>query len=244
MQNLDPDAQDSAPLVVVCTAATELSLFLRHSLECEDIAAIFATSAREGFDQIVSQEPVMALIDCQLPEAPWLLRALSHVMPEESLTILALGAHHGADDPLGYENMGKVHSFPRPLDPASLIETIRRLARQIRVNDRNRLFFADIELDLTARKVWRRRREIRLTGIEFELLSALMREPGRVFSRESLIARAWPRGVFVEARTVNIHIGHLRRRLNAHGGTDLIRTVRGYGYALDRTDLDLERSTP
>ena len=244
MQNLDPDAQDSAPLVVVCTTATELSHFLRHSLECEGIAAIFATSAREGFDQIVSQEPVMALIDCQLPQAPWLFRALSQVMPEESPTILALGRHEGADSSEQHRHMGRVHSFPRPVDPNSLFQMIRRVAGQIRVNDRNRLFFADIELDLVARKVWRQRREIRLTGIEFELLSALMREPGRVFSRESLIARAWPRGVFVEARTVNIHIGHLRRRLNAHAGPDLIRTVRGYGYALDQADLDLEGSTP
>lgn len=242
MRNLHPDARESEPLVVVCTAATELSLFLSHSLGSEGMTAICATSASEGFDHIVSQASVIALVDCQLPEADWLLEALLHAMPEEGLTILALSADDRACPHLGHRQKGRVHSIHRPLDPAGLLKAIRRFAGQMRVSDRNGLVFADIKLDLSARKVWRRSREIRLTGIQFELLSALMREPGRVFSRESLIDRAWPRGVFVDARTVNIHIGHLRRRLNTHAGSDLIRTVRGYGYALDQADLDLERT--
>jgi two-component system phosphate regulon response regulator PhoB len=241
MQNLHPDARQSAPLVVVCTAATELSLFLRHSLGSEGMTAICATSASEGFDHIVSQASVIALVDCQLPEADWLLEALLHAMPEEGLTILALSADDRACSQLGHRQKGRVHSIHRPLDPAGLLKAIRRFAGQMRVNDRNGLVFADIKLDLAARKVWRQRRELRLTGIEFELLATLMREPGRVLSRKSLIAQAWPPGVFVDTRTVNIHIGHLRRQLTAHGEPDLIRTVRGYGYALDRTDPDLER---
>lgn len=244
MQNLHPDARDSAPLVVVCTATTELSLFLRHDLRDEGITAIRASSASEGFDKIVGEARVLALIDCELPKALWLIETLLNVVPEECLTILALSGDDGSGIQLADRHMGRIHSVYRPLDPASLLKTIKRLARQMRVNDRNCLFFADIKLDLAARKVWRKRREIRLTGIEFELLSALMREPGRVFSRRVLIAQAWPPGVFVDTRTVNIHIGHLRRRLAARGEPDLIRTVRGYGYALDRADIDLERNSP
>jgi DNA-binding winged helix-turn-helix (wHTH) protein len=93
--------------------------------------------------------------------------------------------------------------------------------------------FADLVIDLGGRKVWRGGRPILLTRIEFELLHVLSRVPGKVLSRRQLITGAWPQRIHVEPRTVTIHVGHLRKRLMGDGASDLIRTVRGAGYALE-----------
>ncbi|HEY1301824.1 MAG TPA: winged helix-turn-helix domain-containing protein, partial [Stellaceae bacterium] len=87
---------------------------------------------------------------------------------------------------------------------------------------------------LAAHRVSRAERPIHLGPTEFRLLRHLMRHPGRVFSREQLLDAVWGREVYVEARTVDVHIRRLRKALNADGGPDLVRTVRAAGYALDR----------
>ena len=95
--------------------------------------------------------------------------------------------------------------------------------------------FGDLSLDRETRRVHRGGREIHLGPTEFRLLDCLMQRPGRVYDREQLLDLVWGRDVYVEIRTVDVHIGRLRKALNRKGEPDPIRTVRAAGYALDET---------
>merc|ERR1711969_387103 len=95
-----------------------------------------------------------------------------------------------------------------------------------------RLEFDDIVLDAETHKVSRSEKPLKLGPTEFRLLSTFMEKPGRVWSREQLLDRVWGRDIYVDTRTVDVHIGRLRKALGVHGGGDPLRTVRGAGYAL------------
>src|SRR5690606_38005208 len=124
----------------------------------------------------------------------------------------------------------------KPFSMAELVARIRAVLRRTApALAGNVTVFADIVLDREVCRVRRGDRDIRLGPTEFRLLDALMQRPGRVLSREQLLDRVWGREVYVEARTVDVHIGRLRKALNAVGDNDPIRTVRSYGYALDDT---------
>ena len=95
------------------------------------------------------------------------------------------------------------------------------------------LSYADIEMDAERHRVTRCGRPVKLGPTEYRLLSVFMERPGRVWSREQLLDRAWGRDVYLDLRTVDVHVGRLRKALNGAGDTDVIRTVRGAGYAMD-----------
>ena len=94
------------------------------------------------------------------------------------------------------------------------------------------LVYEDIELDAETHRVTRGGRPLKLGPTEFRLLATLMEKPGRVWSREQLLDRVWGRDIYVDTRTVDVHIGRLRKALMQQGGNDPLRTVRGAGYAL------------
>jgi len=94
------------------------------------------------------------------------------------------------------------------------------------------LTYDDILLDSETHKVFRDGTALRLGPTEFRLLATFMEKPGRVFSREQLLDRVWGRDIYVDTRTVDVHVGRLRKALCQHGGGDPLRTVRGAGYAL------------
>ncbi len=120
--------------------------------------------------------------------------------------------------------------------PYSVVELIARVRAQLR---RTRaasigaaLYFQDITLDPETHKVFRAEAQIKLGPTEFRLLRTLMEKPGRVWSRDQLLDRVWGRDIYVDTRTVDVHIGRLRKALSQQGGKDVLRTVRGAGYAL------------
>lgn len=223
---------DGAPLVVVCTAAAELSLFLRHLLESEGIAVEIAVTAEGSLERILHQQASAALIDSQLEGALPLCRRLRETADHDGLRILVLFAADGLESFPAFLAAGMNEGLVRPIEPGFITDLVWRETRQASAFLETRIRFRDVEIDIRGRRVWRSGKEIRLTRIEFELLVLLARNPMTVLSRKELIAGAWPKRVFVEPRTVNVHIGRLRRRLMAKGGGDLIRTVRGSGYAL------------
>jgi two-component system phosphate regulon response regulator PhoB len=94
------------------------------------------------------------------------------------------------------------------------------------------LEWSDITLDPETHKVHRSGKTLKLGPTEFRLLTTFMEKPGRVWSREQLLDRVWGRDIYVDTRTVDVHIGRLRKALMAQGGDDPLRTVRGAGYAL------------
>ena len=122
------------------------------------------------------------------------------------------------------------------IKPYSVIELMARVRTQLRrvrpSSVGERLEYADIVLDAETHRVMRDDDEIKLGPTEFRLLTTLMEKPGRVWSREQLLDRVWGRDIYVDSRTVDVHIGRLRKALCQFGGEDPVRTVRGSGYAL------------
>ena len=122
------------------------------------------------------------------------------------------------------------------IKPYSVIELMARVRTQLRrvrpASIGERLEFDDILLDAETHRVTRGGEAIKLGPTEFRLLSTFMEKPGRVWSREQLLDRVWGRDIYVDTRTVDVHIGRLRKALCQHGGDDPVRTVRGAGYAL------------
>ena len=125
----------------------------------------------------------------------------------------------------------------KPFSPAELIARMRAVMRRSQtITTAQQLRFADLVMDLTAHRVQRGARGIHLGPTEFRLLRHLLQYPGRVFSREQLMDAIWGRDVYVEPRTVDVHIRRLRKAINLDDSEDLIRTVRSAGYALDRPE--------
>jgi two-component system phosphate regulon response regulator PhoB len=133
------------------------------------------------------------------------------------------GLDNGADD-----------YVVKPFSPSELIARLRAVMRRAQPGGaQDVLRFADVEVDTTGHRVSRAGRSVHLGPTEFRLLRYLISHPGRVFTREQLLDAVWGHDVYVEARTVDVHIRRLRKALNADGAIDVIRTVRSAGYALD-----------
>ncbi|MGH7060778.1 MAG: winged helix-turn-helix domain-containing protein, partial [Stellaceae bacterium] len=134
------------------------------------------------------------------------------------------GLDSGADD-----------YVPKPFSLRELMARLRAVMRRAQPGTEDELLqFGEVRMDLAAHRVSRAERPIHLGPTEFRLLRHLMQHPGRVFSREQLLNAVWGHDVYVEARTVDVHIRRLRKALNADGAADIVRTVRAAGYALDR----------
>jgi two-component system phosphate regulon response regulator PhoB len=122
------------------------------------------------------------------------------------------------------------------IKPYSLVELMARVRTQLRRTRPSSvglvLEYDDIRLDPESHKVFRAEKVLKLGPTEFRLLSTFMEKPGRVWSREQLLDRVWGRDIYVDTRTVDVHIGRLRKALCQFGGSDPLRTVRGAGYAL------------
>ena len=120
--------------------------------------------------------------------------------------------------------------------PYSVVELMARLRTQLRrtrpATMGERLSFQDILLDAGEHRVFRSGKTLHLGPTEFRLLSTLMEKPGRVWTREQLLDRVWGRDIYVDTRTIDVHVGRLRKALMKNGGDDPLRTVRGVGYAL------------
>ena len=139
------------------------------------------------------------------------------------------------------EEMDKVRGLETGADdyvikPYSVAELMARLRAQLRrtrsAASNDLLEWQDIRLDSETHKVWRADVLLKLGPTEFRLLTTFLEKPGRVFSRETLLDRVWGRDIYVDSRTVDVHIGRLRKALMQGGGDDPLRTVRGAGYAL------------
>ena len=127
----------------------------------------------------------------------------------------------------------RIETVARPWAPEELIFRVALLLRGRPEPAREALSYADVTIDLRRHVIYRNRRRVNVTPIEFHLLQHLMRYPRRVFTRGELHKAAWPQNVFVELRTIDVHVGKLRRALCSSGESNLIRTVRSCGYALD-----------
>jgi two-component system phosphate regulon response regulator PhoB len=225
------------PYVLVIEDEEALVTLLDYNLAKEGFRVDHAFDGEEGLLKIEEARPDLVILDWMLPKVSGveICRRL-RARPETRRTpILMLTARGEESDRVRGLDVGADDYLVKPFAMKELTARIRALLRRTRpelVDER--LEYADIVLDRAAHRVTRSGRNVRLGPTEFRLLDVLMQRPGRVFSRERLMDAVWGPTTYVELRTVDVHVGRLRRALRQGGAADPIRTVRSAGYALDQ----------
>jgi two-component system phosphate regulon response regulator PhoB len=224
------------PLVLIVDDEAAIVTMLRYNLEKEGFAVSEAADGEEALTRIAERKPDVILLDWMLPLVSGIevCRQIRRAPELRSLPIIMLTARGEESDRVRGLNCGADDYVTKPFSPAELVARIRTVMRRSN-NDpsQEHLRFADVVMDLAAYRVIRDGRPIHLGPTEFRLLRFFMLHPGRVYSREQLLDAVWGHDVYVEPRTVDVHIRRLRKALNVAGNSDIIRTVRSAGYALD-----------
>ena len=224
------------PLVMIVEDEQPLVTMLRYNLEKEGFGVCEASNGEEALVQIAERKPDVVLLDWMLPLVSGIevCRQLRRSPKLRSLPIIMLTARGEEADKIRGLNSGADDYITKPFSPSELIARLRAVIRRSKPDTTGEtLSFAGIAMDLAAHRVLRDNRPVHLGPTEFRLLRFLMEHPGRVYSREQLLDAVWGHDVYVEVRTVDVHIRRLRKALNGPGEIDVIRTVRSAGYALD-----------
>ena len=224
------------PYVLVVEDEDALSALLQYNLDKEGYRVTVAADGEEALVMIDETLPDLIVLDWMLPKVSGVevCRRLRARPETRNLPIIMLTARGEETDRIRGLDTGADDYVIKPFSMSELAARIRAVLRRIRPGlAEDRLHHGDIVVDRVAHRVRRDDREIHLGPTEFRLLDYLMQHPGRVFGREQLLDAVWGSDVYVEARTVDVHIGRLRKALNQYGGGDPIRTVRSAGYSLD-----------
>lgn len=209
---------------------------LRYNFEQEGFRVSSAADGEEALVMVAEDPPDIIVLDWMLPHLSGLevCRQLRRRPETRAIPIIILTARGEEGDRVRGLDSGADDYLAKPFSPRELVARVRAVLRRARpALAEEKLRFGDITMDLAAHRVTRSGRSIHLGPTEFRLLRYLLEHPGRVFSREQLLDAVWGSDVYVEPRTVDVHIRRLRRALNASSSADPIRTVRSAGYALD-----------
>ncbi|MFN7236095.1 MAG: phosphate regulon transcriptional regulator PhoB, partial [Brevundimonas sp.] len=213
-----------------------LATLLQYNLEKEGYQVVIAGDGEEGLVQIDERLPDLILLDWMLPKVSGIevCRRIRGRPETRNVPIIMLTARGEESDRVRGLDTGADDYLTKPFSMTELIARIRAVLRRIRPGlADDRVGHGDIVIDRVAHRVKRAGKEVHLGPTEFRLLDYFMQHPGRVFSREQLLDAVWGSDVYVEARTVDVHVGRLRKALNLPETVDPIRTVRSAGYALD-----------
>jgi two-component system phosphate regulon response regulator PhoB len=227
------------PLVLIVEDEAPLVTLLRYNLEKDGFDVAEAGDGEEAMLKIAERKPDIVLLDWMLPLVSGieLCRQIRRGPKTRSLPVVMLTARGEEGDRVRGLDAGADDYVTKPFSLRELSARLRAVMRRAEpVAAEETLVFDDVSLDPAAHRVSRAGQPIHLGPTEFRLLRYLMQRPGRVFSREQLLDAVWGHEVYVEIRTVDVHIRRLRKALNAAGGSDIVRTVRSAGYALDRSD--------
>lgn len=226
------------PLILVVEDEEALTTLLTYNLESEGYRVV-STDCGEDVAMLVDEnQPDLVLLDWMLPDYSGIeiCRQLRARRATKNLPIIMLTARSEESDRIRGLDTGADDYITKPFSVSELNARIRAVLRRLRPALADDIDTAgDISLDRAAHRVRRRGRDIHLGPKEFQLLSHLMAQPGRVFSREQLLDAVWGSDIYVELRTVDVHVGRLRKALNEGEDTDPIRTVRSAGYAFDES---------
>ena len=224
-------------LIVISSPDEDFSLSARHILDEAGFDARIATSMKNTLALIGSERTAAVLIDGRMFGAVTMCEMLKQDPSTSRIKIIALVSASSNHRYTDFLNARVDEVFMRPVDPRMYLRSLTRLLSfdgvfPDRSNGRDEtLSCGGIDLDLRQQRVWYGGSELRLSPVELRLLHLLVRDPGRAFTRGELISGAWPPRIFVEPKTVNVHIARLRRSLKAVHAPEIIRTVRGTGYA-------------
>ena len=224
------------PYILVMEDEDALATLLQYNLEKEGYDVVVAADGEEGLVQIDERQPDLVLLDWMLPKVSGIevCRRLRGRPETRNLPVIMLTARGEESDRVRGLDTGADDYLTKPFSMTELIARIRAVLRRIRPGlADDRVGHGDIVIDRVAHRVKRSGKEVHLGPTEFRLLDHFMRHPGRVFSREQLLDAVWGSDVYVEARTVDVHVGRLRKALNVEESANPIRTVRSAGYSLD-----------
>ena len=226
------------PLILIVEDEPPLVEMLKYNFESAGFRTSVATDGQEALFQAEELTPDLILLDWMLPEYSGIeiCRKLRDRDATKSVPIIMLTARSEEDDRILGLNSGADDYVVKPFSPKELVARVQATLRRSQPGfAEDKLVYADLTMDLDAHKVFRSDEPIHLGPTEYRLLQVFMQRPTRVFSREQLLDRVWGRDIYVEERTVDVHIRRLRKALNENDRPDIIRTVRGGGYSLDET---------
>lgn len=226
------------PSVLIVEDETALTTLLRYNLEREGYRVFEASDGEEALLLADEVSPDLIILDWMLPQLSGIevcrrMRRRGHL---RNVPIVMLTARGEEPDRIRGLDTGADDYIVKPFSMSELLARIRAVMRRVRpslVEDVVQV--GEIVIDRSSHRVKRAERDVHLGPTEYRLLDQLMQHPGRVFSREQLLDTVWGSDIYVEARTVDVHVGRLRKALNRPGERDTIRTVRSVGYSFDET---------
>jgi len=235
------------PHILIVEDEAALVEILRYNLEKEEFRVSVAVEGEEALTSVAENRPDLVILDWMLPLISGLevCRQLRRKTETRDLPIIMLTARGEEADRVRGLDVGADDYVSKPFSPSELVARVRALLRRAKPSmGSDLLTYAGVVIDLASHRVLRNGRPIHLGPTEFRLLRFLMERPGRVYSREQLLDAVWGREIYVEARTVDVHIRRLRKALNGPKEHDLIRTVRSAGYSLDELAHDATQPPP
>ena len=224
------------PYILIVEDEAPQAEMLSYNLEREGYRTRVASDGDEALAVTSEEAPDLVVLDWMLPEVSGIevCRQLRRRVDSKHLPIIMLTARGEETDRVRGLDSGADDYMVKPYSPGEMVARIRALLRRSRPGFGDEtLEYAGIAMDQAAHKVTFGGKSVHLGPTEYRLLLTLIERPGHVFSRERLLDLAWGREIYVEQRTVDVHIRRLRKALADAGGNDLIRTVRGAGYSLD-----------
>ena len=223
------------PTVLVVEDEPAQRELLSYNLSAEGFRVIQAENGEEALILVDEENPDIIVLDWMLPAVSGIevCRRLKTRNDTRNIPIIMLSARTEEVDRIRGLETGADDYVVKPYSVLELMARVRAQLRRVRPSTvGQQLTFEDIILDAESHRVFRSDKPLKLGPTEFRLLATFMEKPGRVWSREQLLDRVWGRDIYVDTRTVDVHIGRLRKALCENGGRDPVRTVRGAGYSL------------
>tara|TARA_B110000091_G_scaffold201331_1_gene232843 strand:- start:81 stop:767 length:687 start_codon:yes stop_codon:yes gene_type:complete len=207
---------------------------LAYNLEAEGYLVINADNGEDAMMLVEEEMPDVIVLDWMMPQLSGIevCRRLKSKSTTRGIPVIMLSARSEDVDRVRGLETGADDYVVKPYSVIELMARVRSQLRRVRPSVGQQLTYDDITLDAESHKVTRDGNELKLGPTEFRLLVTFMEKPSRVWSREQLLDRVWGRDNYVDTRTVDVHIGRLRKALVQFGGSDVVRTVRGAGYGL------------
>lgn len=228
----------ATPRIMVVEDEEALSILLKYNLEAEGYQVDTINRGDEAEESLRDSQPDLLLLDWMLPGVSGieLCRRLRARRETQEMPIIMLTARGEESERIRGLSTGADDYVVKPFSTPELMARVKAMLRRAKPEIlADRLVAGDIELDREAHRVYRNSRELKLGPTEYRLLEFFMVAPGRVFSRGQLLDGVWGENIYVDDRTVDVHIGRLRKAINIGRTKDPIRTVRGAGYALEPT---------
>jgi two-component system, OmpR family, phosphate regulon response regulator PhoB len=227
---------ETSPRVLVVEDDAAIVELLRYNFEAEGLRPTIATTGEEAEMQVAEDRFDLIVLDWRLPGVSGIefCRRLRRREATRNVPILMLTARGEEGDRVRGLATGADDYVVKPFSVLEVLARVKALLRRAAPNRIADILRAgDIVLNRTAHRVTRREREVRLGPTEFKLLTFFMENSGRVLSRQQLLDGVWGRDAFIDGRTVDVHVGRLRKALIRGADADPIRTVRGAGYAFE-----------